>query len=145
MKGHQPFYAQVNFSETHRAFKAPQKADPAKVCDELGDILLQVLLHAQISAEAGEFDIGDVIHGLPVLCALRDRFPEAHLSWVVERTAATLLKDHPALDELVVTDTIPLSPEARRCARIRQLSSAPLLAEAVRRVSNEESISAMFA
>ncbi len=33
----------------------------------------------------------------------------------------------------------------RRCARIRQLSSAPLLAEAVRRVSNEESISAMFA
>ena len=49
------------------------------------------------------------------------------------------------LDELVVTDTIPLSAEAKRCARIRQLSSAPLLAEAVRRVSNEESISAMFA
>ena len=46
--------------------------------------------------------IGDVIHGLPVLCALRERFPEAHLSWVVERTAATLLKDHPALDELIV-------------------------------------------
>jgi ribose-phosphate pyrophosphokinase len=49
------------------------------------------------------------------------------------------------LDELVVTDTIPLSEEAKRCTRIRQLSSAPLLAEAVRRVSNEESISAMFA
>lgn len=31
LKDHQPFYAQVNFSETHRAFKAPQKADPAKV------------------------------------------------------------------------------------------------------------------
>lgn len=46
--------------------------------------------------------IGDVIHALPVLCALRERFPEAHLSWVVERTAATLLKDHPALDELIV-------------------------------------------
>ncbi|MFM7275748.1 MAG: ribose-phosphate pyrophosphokinase [Gammaproteobacteria bacterium] len=50
-----------------------------------------------------------------------------------------------ALDGLVVTDTIPLSTEARGCARIRVLSSAALLAEAVRRVSNEESISAMFA
>jgi ribose-phosphate pyrophosphokinase len=49
------------------------------------------------------------------------------------------------LDELVVTDTIPLSPEGRGCERIRVLSSASLLAEAVRRVSNEESISAMFA
>jgi ribose-phosphate pyrophosphokinase len=49
------------------------------------------------------------------------------------------------LDELVVTDTIPLSAEAKGCERIRVLSSASLLAEAVRRVSNEESISAMFA
>lgn len=48
------------------------------------------------------------------------------------------------LDELVVTDTIPLSDAAKDCTRIRQLSSAPLLAEAVRRVSNEESVSAMF-
>jgi ribose-phosphate pyrophosphokinase len=48
------------------------------------------------------------------------------------------------LDELVVTDTIPLQEEARNCARIRQLTIAPLLAEAVRRVCNEESISAMF-
>ena len=49
------------------------------------------------------------------------------------------------LDELVVTDTIPLSTNAKACERIRVLSSASLLAEAVRRVSNEESISAMFA
>ena len=49
------------------------------------------------------------------------------------------------LDELVVTDTIPLTEQGRDCARIRVLSSASLLAEAVRRVSNEESISAMFA
>ncbi|KAA0876552.1 ribose-phosphate pyrophosphokinase [Nitrincola tapanii] len=48
------------------------------------------------------------------------------------------------LDELVVTDTIPLSPEAMKCAKIRQLTLAPMLAEAVRRVCNEESISAMF-
>ncbi|MFA5630867.1 MAG: ribose-phosphate pyrophosphokinase [Porticoccaceae bacterium] len=48
------------------------------------------------------------------------------------------------LDTLVVTDSIPLSENARACGRIRQLSLAPMLAEAVRRVSNEESISAMF-
>ncbi len=48
------------------------------------------------------------------------------------------------LDELVVTDTIPLSEQAQKCDKIRQLSLSPLLAEAVRRVCNEESISAMF-
>ena len=48
------------------------------------------------------------------------------------------------LDELVVTDTIPLSEAAANCDRIRQLTLAPMLAEAVRRVCNEESISAMF-
>ena len=48
------------------------------------------------------------------------------------------------LDQLVVTDTIPLSDEAAKCDRIRQLSMAKMLAESIRRVSNEESISAMF-
>ncbi|MFZ0469171.1 MAG: ribose-phosphate diphosphokinase [Thiogranum sp.] len=48
------------------------------------------------------------------------------------------------LDELVVTDTIPLRPDARACARIRQLSIAEMLAEAIRRISNEESVSTMF-
>jgi len=48
------------------------------------------------------------------------------------------------LDELVVTDTIPLSKDAQNCPQIRQLTLSPLLAEAVRRVCNEESISAMF-
>ena len=49
-----------------------------------------------------------------------------------------------ALHSLVVTDTIPLSDAAKNCGRIRQLSMAKLLAESIRRVSNEESISAMF-
>ena len=48
------------------------------------------------------------------------------------------------LDELVVTDTIPLSPAGQKCDKIRTLTMAPMLAEAVRRVCNEESISAMF-
>lgn len=49
-----------------------------------------------------------------------------------------------ALDEIVVTDTIPLSEAAKNCPRIRQVSIAPLLAECLRRINNEESISAMF-
>ncbi len=48
------------------------------------------------------------------------------------------------LDELVVTDTIPLRPEAQACPRIRQLSVAEMLAEAMRRISNEESVSSLF-
>jgi ribose-phosphate pyrophosphokinase len=48
------------------------------------------------------------------------------------------------LDELVVTDTIPLRPDAEDCDRIRQLSIAELLAETIRRVSDEESVSSLF-
>ena len=49
-----------------------------------------------------------------------------------------------ALDELVVTNTIPLRPEARDCPKIRQLGIGELLAETMRRVSNEESVSSLF-
>ncbi|HEY5862027.1 MAG TPA: ribose-phosphate pyrophosphokinase [Casimicrobiaceae bacterium] len=48
------------------------------------------------------------------------------------------------MDEIVVTDTIPLSPEAQACPRIRQLSCAQLLAETMTRISNEESVSSLF-
>lgn len=49
-----------------------------------------------------------------------------------------------SLDELVVTDSIPLSEETKACSRIRQLSLTNTLAEAIRRLNNEESLSAMF-
>jgi lipopolysaccharide heptosyltransferase I len=45
--------------------------------------------------------IGDVIHGMPLACALRERYPEALLAWVVEERAAELLRGHDALDELI--------------------------------------------
>ncbi len=48
------------------------------------------------------------------------------------------------LDEVVVTDTIPLNDEARACQKIRQLSIAELLAETMRRISDEESVSSLY-
>ena len=56
----------------------------------------------------------------------------------IERIAAS------KIDRMVVTDTIPLSDAASACEKIHQLSLDRLLAESIRRVSNEESISAMF-
>jgi ribose-phosphate pyrophosphokinase len=56
----------------------------------------------------------------------------------VERVAASVL------DELVVTDTIPLSQAAKECTRIRQLSVASLLAETIRRMRDEESVSSLY-
>jgi ribose-phosphate pyrophosphokinase len=48
------------------------------------------------------------------------------------------------IDEVIVTDSIPLAPEMRKLSKVKQLTLADMLAEAIRRVSNEESISAMF-
>ena len=52
--------------------------------------------------------------------------------------------DESDMDEIVVTDTIPLSPEAQMSPKIRQLSCAQLLAETMTRISNEESVSSLF-
>jgi len=48
------------------------------------------------------------------------------------------------LDELVVTDTIPLSDEGRACKRIRQLTVSGLLAETIRRISDDDSVSSLY-
>jgi ribose-phosphate pyrophosphokinase len=56
----------------------------------------------------------------------------------IERISASML------DELVVTDTIPLSAAARQCPKIRQLSVSGLLAETIRRISDEESVSSLY-
>ena len=49
-----------------------------------------------------------------------------------------------ALDEVVVTNTIPLSPAAQACGKIRQLSVAPLFAETMQRISTGDSVSSLF-
>ena len=51
---------------------------------------------------------------------------------------------HSALDEVVITDTIPLSEKARHCPKIRVVSLADMLSQAIKRVNIEESVSSMF-
>ena len=48
--------------------------------------------------------LGDVVHALPILAALRARWPRAHLAWVVNHPFREVLEGHPALDELIVHD-----------------------------------------
>jgi len=50
--------------EAHELIAAIDAGDPAMVVDELGDVLLQVLLHSQIGSEAGEFSIDDVVEAI---------------------------------------------------------------------------------
>ncbi|HEY5323459.1 MAG TPA: ribose-phosphate diphosphokinase, partial [Caldimonas sp.] len=49
------------------------------------------------------------------------------------------------LDEVVVTDTIPLAADGKKCAKVRQLSVAFLFAETIRRISDGESVTSLFA
>lgn len=46
--------------------------------------------------------IGDVVHGLPVVNALRDRFPDLEVTWVAEPAPADVLRHHPAVDRIVI-------------------------------------------
>jgi heptosyltransferase I len=69
----------------------PQLASTAKVNPHCSPRILIVRLTA----------IGDVIHGIPVLCALRAALPNAFLAWIAEGNAGDVLDGHPALDELI--------------------------------------------
>jgi lipopolysaccharide heptosyltransferase I len=69
--------------------------------------------------------LGDVVHATPVAEALADAFPSARLTWVVERRAAALLRDHPRLAEVVTIDT-------RAWRRIRTPAGALALARTLR-------------
>ncbi len=58
--------------ETREVLEAIEKEDPKALCEELGDLLLQILFHARLAAEAGEFNMEDVLRGL------RDKLVERH-------------------------------------------------------------------
>ena len=95
--------------------------------------------------------VDDMVDTAGTLCTAANALKERGALKVVSYCTHAVLSGkaldnikHSQIDELVVTDTIPLSSEALALGKIRQLTIADLLAESIRRVSNEESISALF-
>ena len=95
--------------------------------------------------------VDDIVDTAGTLCKAAETLKDHGAARVVAyATHAVLSGDaidnilNSKLDELVVTNSIPLAKEARNCNNIRVLPLGPLLAETIRRISNEESISAMF-
>lgn len=120
--------------------KRREKANESQVMNIIGDV-----------ADRTCILVDDMCDTAGTLCkaaqALKDKGAERVVAYVTHPVlsgAAIANINASQLDELVVTDTIPLSPAAQECNKIRQLTLGPMLAEAVRRVCNEESISAMF-
>jgi ribose-phosphate pyrophosphokinase len=95
--------------------------------------------------------IDDMVDTAGTLChaasALKEHGAESVAAYithpVLSGPAVSRIEDS-ELNEMVVTDTIPLNEEARACKKIRQLSVAEMLAETMRRISDEESVSSLY-
>jgi ribose-phosphate pyrophosphokinase len=120
--------------------KRRPKPNVAKVMNIIGEVAGRTCLI-----------MDDMVDTANTLCeaaaALKEKGAERVLAYcthpVLSGSAIERIENS-AIDELVVTDTIPLRKEARECKRIRQLSVAELLAETMRRISAEESVSSLF-
>ncbi|HLQ85995.1 MAG TPA: ribose-phosphate diphosphokinase [Salinisphaeraceae bacterium] len=95
--------------------------------------------------------VDDIVDTAGTLCQAADALKDkgatrvrAYVTHPVLSGNAIANIDNSNLDELVVTDTIPLSAEAEACDRIRQLHIAALLAETIRRINHEESVSTLY-
>jgi ribose-phosphate pyrophosphokinase len=87
---------------------------------------------------------GTLCHGASALKKAGAKRVVAYITHAVLSGPAIERINKSDLDELVVTDTIPLNAEAKACKRIRQLSVAGLLAETMRRIRDEESVSSLY-
>ena len=95
--------------------------------------------------------IDDIVDTAGTLCEAATALKRRGASKVIAYATHPVLSgnavesvNHSELDELVVTDTIPLSDEAGKCKRIRVVSIAPILAQAIQRINREQSISSLF-
>ena len=95
--------------------------------------------------------VDDIVDTAGTLCkaadALKEHGAERVVSYITHPVLSGAAVDRigsSTLDELVVTDTIPLNEAATGCPQIRQVSIAELLAESIRRINNDESVSELF-
>ncbi len=95
--------------------------------------------------------VDDMIDTAGTLCAAANALKEQGARKVVAYCVHPVLSGraienitNSSIDEIVVTDTIPLSDAAKNCGRIRQHSVAPMLAETIRRMSEGESVSSLY-
>jgi len=120
--------------------KRRPRANEAKVMNIIGDVQGKTCII-----------VDDIVDTAGTLCeaakALKDKGAVkvvAYITHPVLSGNAIERINNSQLDELVVTNTIPLSPAAKACGRVRQLSIAEVLAETMRRISNDESVSELF-
>ncbi len=131
---------QLNEAELAIIDKRRPRANEAQVMNVIGDVSGRTCLL-----------VDDLVDTAGTLCQAANALKERGAMRVVAYCTHAVLSGkaldnlrNSQLDELVVTDTIPLTEEAKQLDKIRQLTSADLLAESMRRVANEESISALF-
>ncbi|MCL4135093.1 UNVERIFIED_CONTAM: hypothetical protein GTU68_053909 [Idotea baltica] len=120
--------------------KRREKANHSEVMNIIGDVEGRTCILVDDMVDTA----GTLCHGAR---ALKEQGAEKVLAYATHAVlsgGAIENINNSVLDELVTTNSIPLSAEAKTSSRIRQLDIGPLIAEAVRRISNEESISAMF-
>ncbi|MFL0806161.1 MAG: ribose-phosphate pyrophosphokinase [Oceanobacter sp.] len=120
--------------------KRRQKANESEVMNIIGDVSGRTCVLVDDMVDTA----GTLCHAAKALKAFGAEKVVAYCTHPVLSGPAVERLSNTELDELVVTDTVPLSEAAKATGTIRQLTISGLLAEAVRRVNNEESISAMF-
>lgn len=120
--------------------KRRPKPNESQVMNVIGDVRDRICIIVDDMVDTA----GTLCHAAEALKAKGAKKVVAYCTHpILSGTAIDNIEKSP-LDELVVTDTIPLTAKAKKCNRIRQISIAGMLAEAIRRISGEESISSMF-
>ena len=134
------------------------------VAKSLGDVDLAIIDKRRAKANESEvmhiigdvsgrdcIIVDDIVDTAGTLCkaaqALKDKGAKRVVGYITHPVLSGKALNNitnSALDEIVVTDTIPLTDEAKACSKIRQVTIASMIAESLRRINNEESISAMF-
>ena len=120
--------------------KRRQKANESQVMHLIGDV-----------KDRDCVIVDDMVDTAGTLCKAADALKQFGARRVIAYATHPVLSGkaldnlrNSVIDELVVTDTIPLSDEALTLGKVRQVSVASMVAETIRRINNEESISAMF-